>query len=78
MRISLLTHYYAPEVGAPQTRLRETAELLRSGGHTVSVITTMPHYPGGRILEGYRAFSVRREQIDGVAVLRLPVVARPN
>jgi len=39
MRVVFLTHYYAPERGAPQTRLRETTAGLRSLGIESSVVT---------------------------------------
>jgi glycosyltransferase involved in cell wall biosynthesis len=78
VRVTLLTHYYAPEVGAPQTRLRATAGLIRDLGHEVRVITGHPHYPTGRVPAGYRALSFRRDMIDGIPVQRLPVLARAN
>jgi glycosyltransferase involved in cell wall biosynthesis len=78
LRIAILTHYYAPEVGAPQTRLGETARLLAGFGHEVRVITGPPHYPDGHVRPGYSAAEVRHERIDGIEVLRLPVLVRPN
>ncbi len=78
MRIALLTHYYAPEIGAPQTRLRATAGLLRELGHEVFVVTGPPHYPTGHVTFGYRALSARHDVIDGIHVQRLPVLVRPN
>lgn len=78
MRLLFVTHYYAPEMGAPQTRLRETVRLAAAAGNDIRVLTNQPHYPHGRVQAGYRALSVRREEIDGVRILRLPVVARPN
>jgi glycosyltransferase involved in cell wall biosynthesis len=78
LRILLLSHYYAPEVGAPQTRLRETVRELRALGHDVRVVTGPPHYPDGIVRPGYRAGRVGHETIDDVAVLRLPMLPRPN
>ncbi|HYL41639.1 MAG TPA: hypothetical protein VET90_10040, partial [Candidatus Binatus sp.] len=53
MRVLLLTHYYAPERGAPQTRLRETALELVRLGHAVRVVTGPPHYPDGIVQPGF-------------------------
>ncbi len=78
MRILFITHYFAPELGAPQTRLRETAIGLRELGHYVRVLTGPPHYPDGRVRPGYSAFGLHREAIDDIEVLRLPMVPRPN
>jgi colanic acid biosynthesis glycosyl transferase WcaI len=78
VRILFLTHYYAPELGAPQTRLRETAGGLRELGHTVRVLTGPPHYPDGVVQPGYRPWRAAVEQIDGVRVRRLPMWPRRN
>lgn len=45
MRILLLTHYYEPEVGAPQRRWRQLVEQFVSAGHQVAVCAPVPHYP---------------------------------
>jgi glycosyltransferase involved in cell wall biosynthesis len=78
LRVLLLSHYYAPELGAPQTRLRETAAALGRLGHTVRVLTGPPHYPDGVVRTGYRARSPAVETIDGVRVRRLPMWPRKN
>lgn len=74
----MLTHFWPPEVGAPQTRLLETAQGLMRLGDDIRVVTNHPHYPDGRVRPGYRSLGVRRETVCGVRTLRLPVVARPN
>jgi len=78
LRVLFLTEYYAPEVGAPQTRLRETARHLVALGHEIRVLTAPPHYPDGRVRPGYHALAVQRERIDDVEVVRLPMIPRPN
>jgi glycosyltransferase involved in cell wall biosynthesis len=78
MRVVMLTHYWAPEVGAPQTRLAETARHLVAMGDEVRVITSHPHYPDGIVRSGYGPLTIRRETMDGIPVLRMPVLARPN
>ncbi len=78
LRILVLTHYFPPESGAPQTRLGETAQLLCVLGHQVRILTGPPHYPDGVVRPGYRALAVRRESINGIPVLRLPMIPRPN
>ncbi|PFG18661.1 glycosyltransferase involved in cell wall biosynthesis [Serinibacter salmoneus] len=47
MHIALLTHHYAPEVGAPQRRWRAFSRRFHAAGHRVSVLTPPPHYPRG-------------------------------
>ena len=72
MRILLLTHYWAPEVGAPQRRWNRLAEALISRGHELAVLAPAPHYPGGRLLPGgaaHVAGSIRRD-VTGAMVHR--------
>ena len=45
MRIVLLSHYYYPEVGAPQRRWRILVDHLRAAGHDVIIVAPHPHYP---------------------------------
>jgi glycosyltransferase involved in cell wall biosynthesis len=78
LRVLMLTHYYPPEVGAPQTRLHETAIGLQRMGIAVRILTGPPHYPSGTVRSGYRMLELRRERLDGIQVTRLPMVARPN
>src|SRR5258706_15140993 len=78
LRVLLLTHYSAPELGAPQTRLRETAAALVRLGHGVRVLTGPPHYPDGVVRPGYRAWRPSLETLDGIRVRRLPMWPRRN
>lgn len=55
MDILLLTHYYAPENGAPQRRWTALIERFVEAGHSITVICPPPHYPDGRLLPIDRA-----------------------
>ena len=66
----ILTQYYAPELGAPQLRLRALARELRRRGIEVEVLTGMPNYPSGVTFPEYRGRWRMREVIDGVPVRR--------
>ncbi|MGO1408508.1 MAG: glycosyltransferase family 4 protein [Brachybacterium sp.] len=48
MRLLLLTHYYAPEFGAPQRRWSALIARFLAAGHQVTVAAPVPHYPAGR------------------------------
>jgi glycosyltransferase involved in cell wall biosynthesis len=78
MRLRILTHYYPPEVGAPQTRLEALARGLARAGTEVTVHTGFPHYPDGEIKPPYRNRPLLIEQSDGVRVMRSWVHAAPN
>lgn len=53
MRLLLLTHYYAPEVGPPQLRWSALVRDMVRAGHEVHVIAPLPHYPLGQLLPGF-------------------------
>jgi glycosyltransferase involved in cell wall biosynthesis len=48
VHIVLVTHHYAPEVGAPQRRWRHLSARFVAAGHRVTVLAPPPHYPSGR------------------------------
>lgn len=78
MRLRILTHYFPPEVGAPQMRLSALAHGLARAGHEVTVHTGFPNYPDGAIKPPYRNRPLRIEQVDGVRVMRSWVYPAPN
>ena len=79
MRALFLTHYFPPEVGAPQTRIAALARGLRERGDEVTVHTGFPNYPDGRIQAPYRNRPLLRERTaDGTRIIRSAVYATPN
>lgn len=71
MHFVILTQYFPPEVGAPQTRLWEMGRELRRRGHDVTVVTAMPNYPMGKVLPAYRGKCFLRETMDSIQVIRV-------
>lgn len=71
MRFLILTQYFPPEVGAPQTRLAAIARELIRLGHAVEVVTAMPNYPTGHIFPEYMRSFCRREIWEGILVHRV-------
>lgn len=69
MKIILLTQWYHPE---PGPHVHELAEELVSRGHGVTVLTGFPTYPTDRFYDGYRPRIFRREECEGVKILRIP------
>jgi len=81
MKITIICHYYPPEIGAPQARLSEMAKSWVALGNEVSVITCFPNHPTGKIHKNYeQAYKKRflKEIIDGVIVNRCWVYATEN
>ena len=70
MRILILTQYFPPEMGAPQTRLAALARELVRLEHEVEVVTAMPNYPAGRIFPEYQGRFYVREDWEGVPIHR--------
>ncbi len=70
MRVTMLTQWFDPE---PNLKGLLFARELVARGHQVRVITGFPNYPGGNLYDGYRIKLFQRENIDGVAVLRVPL-----
>lgn len=73
MNVLILSQHYWPET----FRINEVAESLQRAGCQVRVLTGQPNYPDGKVLPGYRAWGVGREQhASGYTVHRVPLVPR--
>lgn len=78
MRILIITHYFPPEIGAPQARLSDLARLWTEAGHDVHVITGMPNHPTGIVPPEYRRRLRIRESVNGYSTTRTWLYATPN
>ncbi len=78
VRVVFLTHYFPPEVGAAQARIAALARGLQARGVEVTVHTGFPHYPSGTIAPPYRNGIARREDLDGLPVVRSLTYPVPN
>ena len=71
MKVLFLTDNFPPEGNAPASRTYEHAEQWVRAGHQVTVITTAPNFPEGKLLEGYRNRWYAVEDIAGIRVVRV-------
>jgi glycosyltransferase involved in cell wall biosynthesis len=78
VRVLFLTHYFHPEVGAPQSRILELAYELSDAGHEITVLTGFPNYPDGVIQAPYQGRRPMTEQLRDLRVLRTPIYPAPN
>ncbi len=78
MRVCFLTHYFPPEVGAPQTRIELLALTLAADGAEVTVHTGFPHYPDGGVKAPYRNRPWLTERRDGIRIVRSAVYPAAN
>lgn len=56
--------------------VNQIAEKLVEYGHLVTVLTGLPNYPSGVIYENYKKRKNRFEVINGVEVIRCPIIPR--
>jgi glycosyltransferase involved in cell wall biosynthesis len=78
VRVLFVTHYFHPEVGAPQSRLLDIAAGLAARGHEVTVVTGFPNYPDGVIQPPYRGRRFQVERLGDIRIVRAPVYPAPN
>jgi glycosyltransferase involved in cell wall biosynthesis len=78
MRILVVTHYFPPEIGAPQARLSEMARYWAEAGDEVTVLTGMPNHPTGVVPPEYRRKWGCDETVDGYRVVRTWLYATAN
>ncbi|WP_346873783.1 glycosyltransferase family 4 protein [Clostridium sp. UBA5988] len=72
MRILVICQYYYPE----QFRINDISEQLVQDGHSVTVLTGLPNYPTGKIPSEYRWGKNRKENINGVEIIRCFEIGR--
>ncbi len=69
MNIVFFSMWYTPEpVGKPHSLAKELVLL----GHSVTVVTTFPNYPEGKVYNQYKNCKfIYREELDGVKIIRV-------
>jgi colanic acid biosynthesis glycosyl transferase WcaI len=76
VRVLIYGMNYAPELSGVGRYTSEIGDFLAASGHSVSVVTGIPHYPGWRATPPYRNGRFYREKLDGVQVVRCPLFLR--
>lgn len=72
MNILIVSQYFWPE----NFRINDLALALKERGHQVTVLTGIPNYPQGKFYDGYRPFSPKEEEFQGIKVIRVPLIPR--
>ncbi len=78
MRILYFSQFYNPESIAPAFRASDHSRIWAAEGHDVTVFTSWPNYPAGRLFDGYEMIPLCEESIDGVRVFRSASKIQPN
>jgi colanic acid biosynthesis glycosyl transferase WcaI len=71
MRIVLVTPYYAPDLGPSVPLVTMLCEDLAAMGYQVTVLTTTPHFPTGRVRAEYSGRLIQWTEEQGVNICRL-------
>jgi colanic acid biosynthesis glycosyl transferase WcaI len=78
MRILFLADNFPPERNAQAARVYERACYWVKWGHAVTVITSAPNFPDGKLFPGYRNCWRQVEEIDGIRVVRVKTLITSN
>ncbi len=78
MNILFLTENFPPETNAAATRVYERALYWIRDGHNVTVITSAPNFPEGRLFDGYANRWRQVENMDGIRVVRVKTYIAAN
>jgi glycosyltransferase involved in cell wall biosynthesis len=78
LKILFVSQYFPPEVAAPAVRVHETCREWVKLGHDVTVLCGFPHHPTGVVPEKYKRLLTKRENWDGIKVVRTWLYAAPN
>ena len=70
--ILVISQYFYPE----PFRINDICREWVSRGYKVTVLTGIPNYPEGKFYKGYGWFRKRKENWNGIDVIRLPIVSR--
>lgn len=73
-RLLFICQYFYPEV----FRGNDIAFDMARRGVEVTVICGTPNYPKGKFFEGYGILKKTHEKVDGVNVIRIPIIPRGN
>ena len=70
MKILIVKQLFNPE---PTAKSLDFAKELISRGHEVEVLTGFPSYPIGKIYDGHKQSLYKRETMEGVNLIRVPI-----
>ena len=70
--ILVISQYFYPE----NFRINDICKAWVKRGYEVTVVTGIPNYPQGKFFDGYGLFKKRKEEYEGIRIIRLPIVSR--
>ena len=78
MKVLFISENFPPETNAAATRVHERALYWVADGHRVTVITSAPNFPTGRLIGDYENRWHQVADVDGVRVIRVKTFMAPN
>lgn len=78
MKILFLSENFPPESNAAATRVYERACYWVDWGHQVTVITSAPNFPEGKLFAGYENKWKQTETMSGIRVVRVKTYIAAN
>jgi colanic acid biosynthesis glycosyl transferase WcaI len=78
VRILFLTENFPPETNAAATRVFERALYWVRAGHQVTVLTSAPNFPHGKLFDGYENRWHQVEEMAGIRVVRVKTYISAN
>ena len=78
MKILFLSENFPPESNAAATRVYERACYWADWGHQVTVITSAPNFPEGKLFSGYENKWKQFETMSGIRVVRVKTYIAAN
>lgn len=70
--ILVISQYFYPE----PFRINDICQEWVKRGHKVTVLTGIPNYPEGKFYKGYGWFKKRKENWNGIDIIRIPLISR--
>jgi len=78
MKILFLTENFPPETNAAATRVFERGLYWAKWGHQVTILTSAPNFPKGKLFNGYNNCWRNVEIMDGLRVVRVKTYIAVN
>ncbi|OAN54209.1 glycosyltransferase family 4 protein [Magnetospirillum moscoviense] len=78
MNIVFLTENFPPETNAAATRVYERALYWVKAGHRVTILTSAPNFPQGRLFDGWQNRWRQVQDVDGMRVVRVKTYISAN
>ena len=73
-RLLIISQYFYPE----RFRINDLCKEWVKRGYDVTVVTGIPNYPAGKFFKGYSWIKKRKEEHEGIHIVRLPLIPRGN